>query len=404
MNSGWTRAVIVVLSVFVIMIFVGQAFFASGQKLSVETAYRYDYDKEIPFDGVYMRDETPVYSVGTGVLSYECEDGSKVGKSSVVARRYKSENDVACRREIEALQKQLEVLNSAERLIGTDNSQLEAISVQINESHSGIISSIINGDFAAADEKRDALLEAMCKREITLRESLGYSERKQALNNEIKRLTAQLSGGVQEVLADGAGYFVSELDGYEGEIGFDDIDNMTAEKINSIIANPKKSGSPNAVGKLIADYRWRVAAVIDTENLFGIYEGSTVTLRVGSGSQLLTADVVSLTPCGENKAVYVFECDKLNSAVASGRVAKFKVLVNSYGGLRVSRKALRYDENGERGVFILRGQSLVFKKVNVIYWADDYVICSQEANENYLMMYDQIVTEGKDLYDGKVVR
>ncbi len=404
MNSAWTRAVIVVLSLFVLTLFVGQVFFAGGDKISTETAYRYDYDKEIPFDGVFMRDETPVTGSYYGVLGYECADGSKVGKSTVVARSYKSEADVAYRRDIEALQKELEVLGNAEKLIGTDNSQLEAISAQINESHSAMINSILAGDFASAEEKRNSLLEAMCKREITLSESSGYSARKQALNAEIGRLTALLSGEVRDVTANGAGYFVSELDGYESEISFSDIDKMTAEKIADIVANPKKSaGVANAVGKLIADYRWRVAAVIDMENLFGVYEGSTVTLRVGSGSQLLKASVVSMKPCGDGKAVYVFECDKLTASVASGRCAKMKVLVDSYGGLRVPRKALRYNEKDERGVYIVRNSTISFRKVDVVYWGDDYVICSQKNEDGFLMLYDEIVTEGKELFDGKVI-
>ena len=404
MNSRWTRFIIVLLSLFVITIFIGQVFFASGEKLSLETAYRYDLDEEIPFEGVYMRDETPIYDSGSGVLSYECENGSKVGKSTVIARRYKSESDVTYRREIEKIRSQIEILTNAEKLVGTDNSQMDAITAQINESHSALISSVLNGDFDAADREKDSLLEAMCKREISLNESEGYAQRKQELNDEISRLSALLHGEAVNVEAGGAGYFVSEIDGYENEFGFSDVTYMTKEKIGEIIKTPKKGNPQNAVGKLIADYRWRVAAVVNTEKLFGIYEGSTVTLRVGSSSQLLKAEVVYMKSCGENEAVYVFDCDRLNSDVASGRTAIFKIVVNSYGGLRVPRKALRVNEEGEQGVYILRGQSLVFKLVNVVYWGEDYVICTQEAGDKYLVMYDEIVTEGKDLYDGKVVR
>lgn len=403
MNSRWTRFIIVVLSLFVITVFIGQAFFAGGERLSLETAYRYDIDVEIPFEGVYMRDETPIYDFGTGVLSYECSDGSKVGKSTVIARRYKSESDVANRREIEKIRAKIDVLTGAEKLVGTDSSQMDAITAQINESHSALISSILDGDFDAADREKDNLLEAMCKREISLNESDGYASRKQQLNSEIASLNAMLHGEVVDVVAGSAGYFVSEVDGYEDEIGFSDVALMTKDKISEIVSTPKKGGSGGAVGKLIADYRWRVAAVISTEKLFGIFEGSTVTLRVGSSSQLLTAEVVSMKPCGDNEAVYVFECDKLNSAVASGRTAKFKVVVSSYNGLRVPRKALRYNEEGEQGVYIKLGQRLVFKNVNVEYWGEDYVICSQKTGDKYLMLYDEIVTEGKDLYDGKVI-
>ncbi len=405
MNSAWTRAVIVVLSLFVISVFIGRAFLANRTDIVLETAYQYEFDEEIPFDGVYMRDETLVHNTDTGVLSYECEDGSKVGKSSVIARRYKSENDVTYRRQIESLKKQIDVLENAEKLIGTDNSQLDAISAQINERHSKIISSIMNGDYVSADEHQSELLEAMCKREITLKESADYALRKQILNTEISTLSARLSGDVKEITANGAGYFASNVDGYESEISFSSIDSMTKEKIEEILAKPyKQNASSGVIGKLIKDYRWRVAAVLDSENLLGITEGSYVTLRVGSSAQLLEAKVVSAEPCGENKAVYVFECDKLNSSVVTGRTAKFKIVVKSYGGLRVSRNALRNNEDLEYGVYVVRGQSLVFKRVNIIYWGEDYVICEQNPDSGYLMMYDEVVVEGKDLYDGKVIK
>ncbi len=294
------------------------------------------------------------------------------------------------------------MLKRAEELIGTDNSQLEAISGQINEQHSALISCIVGGEYSDASALHNSFLEVMCKREITLQESTGYSEKISALRARISELEALVSGDVQWIYAGGSGYFVSKVDGYEGELGFSDIDSLTEKRINDIVANPEKSGG-NAVGKLISDYTWRVAAVIDTEKMFGIYAGSKVMLRVGSDSSLLEAEVVSVENCGDGKSIYVFQCDRLTSAVVQGRTAHFKLVISSYGGLRVSRGAIRYDEEGERGVYIVRGTSLAFRKINVLYWGEDYVICSQETGEDYLKLYDRIVTEGKDLYEGKVV-
>lgn len=404
MNSAWTRAVIVVLSLVVIVMFVGQAFFTNKSDVVVETVYRYEFDDEISFEGVYMRDETLVYDFDPGVLSYECEDGSKVGKSSVIARRYKSDSDVVYRRQVESLKKQISVLESAEKLIGTDNSQLDAISAQINEGHSKIISSILSGDYDSAETQQNELLEAMCKREITLGNVSDYSLRKSMLNSEISRINGLISGDVVEITANGTGFFASEVDGYESDISFDSIDKMTEEYITQILDNPyKQSASGGVIGKLIQDYRWRVAAVIENENLTDVNEGSTVTLRVGSGSQLLEAEVVSVKPCGDKKAIYIFECDRLNSSVVTGRTARFKIVTDSYGGLRVPIFALRRNDNNEQGVYVVRGQSLVFKRVDVVYWGEDYVICEQNPDEGYLMMYDEVVVEGVDLYDGKVI-
>lgn len=145
--------------------------------------------------------------------------------------------------------------------------------------------------------------------------------------------------------------------------------------------------------------------MIDSEQLFGCYEGSTVTLRVRSDPTPIEAEIVSITDSGrgDGTSVYVFECDTLTSSVVSGRTAQFKYIVNSYGGLRVSRSALRFNDDQERGVFVVVGGKLVFKKINVEYWGDDYLICTQEDDGDYLKLYDRIVTEGKDLYEGKVV-
>ena len=419
MKSPWTTVVIVLLSLFVLLVAIGQVFFARRSDLSTEVAYSYDREVDVSFDGVYMRDESLIYNSGVGVLSFENEDGTKVGKSSVIARRYRSEGDSVYLREIENLKKQIEVLDSAEKLVGTDSSQLEAISAQINESHSDIISAVLDHDYSLANAKQSSLLEAMCKREITLKKSGGYSEKKLELNQEVSRLESLISGSVQEVTAGNAGYFVSNVDGYESEIGYADIEKMTAEKITEIVENPKKSADSTAIGKLISDYHWRVAAVIDEEAVLGIGVGEKVNLRVGSDGRRFEAEVISKTNT-DDKVVCIFECDRLDSVVATGRTARFKLVIDSYGGLRVPRKALRYNDDGERGVFIEQGKSLLFKKVEVLYWDDDYVICKQnvikkrvdaeegednyeEIDDDYLKLYDIIVTKGKDLYDGKFI-
>ena len=405
MESRWTTAIIVVLSLFVIVFFMGQVFFSRGEPLRTETAYVYDMTEDIPFEGVYLRDETVVHNSGSGVLSYEHEDSSKVGQSSVVAYRYRNENDIDLRRRIEALDRQIAVLVEAEKLVGTDNSQLETITSQINLVHSSLVDCIISGDYKSAADYENQMLEALCKREIAKGESEGYSEKMSQLRAERDQLSSQITGDVQSIYANGTGYFVSSVDGYEDKLTFNDSDTITASEIKNIIENPDISASGTAVGKLIADYRWRVAAVLDSNKLFGMYEGSAVTLRVGSENTELEAKIVSIhdTGAGDGTAVYVFECDRLTSAVVGSRVENFKLVVSSYGGLRVSREAIRYNEAEERGVYIVRGSSLVFKKINVIYWGQDYIICSQEEGDEYLKLYDEIVTEGKDLHDGRVI-
>ncbi len=405
MESRWTSVIILVLSLFVLVFFFGQMFLVGGDKVVTETAFTYSITEDVPFEGVFLRNETVVYGSGSGVLDYEHSDGSKVGKSSVIARRYRSEADIQHRREIEKINEQIAVLTDAQRLAGTDNNQLETISNQINERHSLILESLNDGNYAAAQEQETAILGVLSKREISRGDIASYEAKIASLRNRVSELEAMLSGDVEDIVAGGAGYFVGSVDGYEGKLSYADAETITADRIEEILDTPRLNTPSGAVGKLISEYRWRVAAVINSELLFGCYEGGEVMLRVRSDPTPIKARIVSITDTGrgDGTAVYVFECATLTSSVASGRTAQFKYIVNSYGGLRVSRSAIRYNDDQERGVFIVQGGKLSFRKIDVEYWGDDYIICAQNPGDGYLKLYDKIVTEGKDLYDGKVV-
>jgi len=218
MDSAWTSIIVFVLSVFVLIFFVGQAFFAGGEKVTTETAFTYSMTEDIPFEGVFLRDETVIHNSGTGVVDYEHSDGSKVGKSSVIARRYRSEADIERRSEIEKINEQIAVLTDAQRLAGTDNNQLETISSQINERHSLILESLIDGDYSSAHAQENAMLGVLSKREISRGDIASYESKISSLRSRASQLEAMLSGDVQDIEAGGAGYFVSSGDGDEGDI------------------------------------------------------------------------------------------------------------------------------------------------------------------------------------------
>ena len=311
MDSAWTSIIVFVLSVFVLIFFVGQAFFAGGEKVTTETAFTYSMTEDIPFEGVFLRDETVIHNSGTGVVDYEHSDGSKVGKSSVIARRYRSEADIERRSEIEKINEQIAVLTDAQRLAGTDNNQLETISSQINERHSLILENLIYGDYSSAQAQENAMLGVLSKREISRGDIASYESKISSLRSRASQLEAMLSGDVQDIEAGGAGYFVSSVDGYEDKLSTEDSTTITADRIEEILDKPDLGSSSSEVGKLIADYRWRVAAVMDSSQLFGCNEGGEVTLRVSSDPTPISAEVVSITDSGrgDGTAVYVFECD-----------------------------------------------------------------------------------------------
>ena len=92
--------------------------------------------------------------------------------------------------------------------------------------------------------------------------------------------------------------------------------------------------------------------------------------------------------------------------------------------MKISKKALHddyvdavlTDENGNetekeikvQGVYVKYGSQLLFKQVFIIYSGEDYVICSEEPGDeqvygSLLELYDEVVVEGDNLYNGKLI-
>lgn len=77
-----------------------------------------------------------------------------------------------------------------------------------------------------------------------------------------------------------------------------------------------------------------------------------------------------------------------------------------------------YDDKGNehkeskkvQGVYVLYGSEVQFKEISIVYAGNDYVLCDSSPTDGTLFsgetisLYDQIITEGDDLYDGKVIK
>ena len=87
-----------------------------------------------------------------------------------------------------------------------------------------------------------------------------------------------------------------------------------------------------------------------------------------------------------------------------------------YRGYKVPREAIRFEditeittgEDGKetestanyKGVYILKGEKIEFKKIDVIYEGNDYVLSKIHDNDgSYLTLYDDILIEGVDKDD-----
>ena len=93
----------------------------------------------------------------------------------------------------------------------------------------------------------------------------------------------------------------------------------------------------------------------------------------------------------------------MNRDVAKLRIADIQIITDEFMGFRISNDAVR-EVDSQKGVYVLRGNTVQFKKINIIYSSEEYSIIESSADDSsYIRQYDTVITQGVDLYDGKVI-
>lgn len=397
-----TKLITIVLAIFLLVTVVSQFFVGSEHSYRTEVALRYDSQDTIEFYGVFARNEHTVSRGTNGIIQYAHEDGSKVGKNSVIANTYSSASDITLTADITNLQKRIDTLTDAQSLAGTDNSQIEAFDKLITEKHSKLIQAINSGDYSAVTDIKYELLNLQSKRDMVKGKVSDYSSVISALNAKIKTLESRISAEPVSILSEETGYFVSSIDGYESKITYDNIDTITPAEIAETVKTPKTaSASGDIIGKMIENYKWKLAATFTEGQAAVLTENTNVQIIVGADQSEITAKVENIEKHGDDY-VAVFSADDLNSTIASSRVGRFKLLVDSYNGIRIASSAIHFDKDNNIGVYIKSGTQAQFVKIERIYSSEDYVIVRDTTDKSgYLSLYDNVIVEGKDLYDGK---
>ena len=400
-----TRVVWFLVLLFLLITIISQLVIHFYNPLKTESARLYSASAFLPLTGIYVRDEKLVTYDGSGVISYVHSDGEKLAKTSVIAQFYNTQNDLLIQRQIDELENQIDILTDSEALIGSDNSQLQAFSNQIYEKHSQLLQYVSENNYSEAAKLKEDMLNLWCKKQIVSGTVDNFSEKKADLSLHITELNAQISQQPKDLLLNETGYFVSKVDGYEETLNYASITELDEEKIAQIIANPVLEVAPNVIGKFIADYKWKLVCVVDSENAKKIPEGSQVNIRLGSSAVQVQAKVDSLVSDADTGSfIAAFSCDILNSLYVGSRTVQFKVLFDNYSGIRIPSSAIRFDEQGNTGVYVKLGVELSFKKIRILVSEGDYAIVKDTSDEDgYISLYDTVVTEGIDLYDGKIV-
>ena len=382
-----------------------------GASLQLSDAVYESVTRVLSTDGYVMRHETVLYasSARNGSVTPSVQDGTRLGIYDKAADIYDNTlPDVQAR--IREIDEQIALL---------EDSQTEKVSV-VNTS--GLESAIFNNvqdirlmvenrSYGDATTMRSTLLVNILKRDILKGTMTDYNEQLAALQEEKRALTLQLGACLETVYAPVSGYYYADIDGYESLFSAEGIDSMSYEGFMQLIeTDPGESTrSTVSVGKMITDYHWYLACPVSKKEAAELVDGRTYAVTFPyNGNKVINMQLHSVIPAlpGEG-AILVFVTGTIPENFDYTRMQPVQIGTVEYSGFRVPISAVRVIDECQ-GVYILDQVTVRFRRVQIVYEGDGYYICTggePEENAKYpwIQMNDVIITEGINLYEGKVI-
>jgi len=410
MNSETLSVVLAMVAVLIILTVVNVVVKQFSQNYETETALLSEGTDSERVQGVFIRNEKVITYNGGGVISYEVPDGGRIGTGGVIANVYSSENQIQIEQKIASLRNELYLLERISNPGTTQTAQPSNSAELFTENYKDYLRQREQHILTDMQSTREEMLILLSTYQLITGRDSGYAEQMQAIRAEIASLEKAQEKPLHVITADSAAYFVSYADGYESELTLGDVNTLTVAQLKNI-QDDNKETSPSAIGKLIDNYQWVLAAVVDNSQK-KYKQGDILTLKFASTSETVTGEITSVNDEG-SQTILGITCEAMTYDLVQHRTETVELVKGEYQGIRVPRSALHFrslteevkDEDSDRvtqvttkyrGVYVLDGEQPEFRKLDVIYEGTDYVISAQRTEKSYLALYDSIITKGID--------
>ncbi len=392
----------IIVAVSVAMMLIHQIYKSVYTPFTTQTVESVDLYDGVDFVGFVIKDETVIHSDLNGVVSYPIKEGGRVAKDGVVANVFSSPEAANAYLTVQGLNEEIATLKD----IQTYNDLYAAdVDLLTNKTSASLIKLLnerqtVKKDIAFSGDTE--LINNINRKDIVTGRVTDYNSLIASLETKKAIYSSLLGGNTGTIKSDISGYFISVVDGYESVIGTDKLESLTAEMLNSLTPTEVPA---TAVCKVVADYKWYIAAEVSFDYSLSLKQGKNMTLKTAiDGYTNLPVTVEYINRNGEGKnAVVVFSCKIVSEELAGLRTLPATIVKEHYSGLKVDNSSIRV-EDGKKGVYVYKNNQLVFVEVEVLYTGKYSIIKKEMGEEKSLRLYDEIVVRGRDLYDGKVIR
>lgn len=392
-------------ALLIIAVFLYQVFKINYDPVKTEIALKNTISDHVDTKAFIVRDEMPIKASASGTLVPLVEDGKRVANGDDVAVVFTSEAAAKVYNELSSVKEDIAYFSSLQNKVGIQTTDVDTLDDRIYAACEAYVLALDSGVVENYGGYEDTIRDTITSRQLSTGTEINPSEKLAGLKARLADLQAQ-EGGYTTIKADSPGYYISHVDGYEGAVQYDDILSLTTAQITALLdgSAAPSDNTTGYMGKLVDGFNWYMLCVLNYENVAGLKVGGSLTVEfTGSTAEPVKAQVLKINDTADGKASVILKCNLMNTKYAGLRLEQVRLIFSEYVGYEVNNKAIR-EVDGQKGVYVLNGNIVTFKKINILYADSAYSVCAApEGSSGYLKLYDEIIVEGTDLYDGKIL-
>lgn len=403
-SSVFSRLAMPLIIAAIVVYLICSAWMGMRDPFEFTVAYTDTMETSVDTAGWVVRSEVAVTG-GEGMVQLKREEGEKVGKGQELAVVYQDESYVEKQEELLKTQSELSALQYATY----DQSPSGVIlDDQMLTAMTDLRTAASSGNYTSLSEQTETYRKLVLRREFLV-SSEATAEMTQAAN-DLQAKYDQLQAGQAQattVTAPSSGLFSSYVDGYESLLTPDDLEGLSPKDLAAFSQLTPQTDT-NCLGKLVTNAAWYYAITVPGEVIGRFSVGGNVDVFFDSLSQTFPMEVDSVGEVQQGQAVVILRSTQNDTQAEDLRQESGRVIFYSSEGIRVPKEALRINEDGERGVYVVVSQKARFRPVSIL--AEDetsYLVKAAPINEEdsrILKEGDEIVLAAEELTDGKVVR
>lgn len=382
-----------------------QFYVMNNNALSTQIAGKATAYASVTTQGVFIREEKPLGAAG-GVVVQNIEDGGKVGKNDEVAQVFSNASAAQNYTKILQLQEKMDYYNDLQSQTLGEAADVESMNKSILATVGQMARLGNEGDLDRLSDLDMQLNDELTRRHLLTGQTIDFAPIITDLQNQINALQSAGAAPSNVVTTDVSGNFALGTDGYEAYFDYSRVGDYTIDEVKTFVAETKEKKSADNMGKIITNFDWYIACVVDSGAVSSIKKGSAVTVCVKANESLILKATVyakNMDTAQSGECALILKCNEMNENISSLRNEEIEIRLQTYNGLRVDSRAIRTLE-GETGVYALISNKVVFRKIEVLYSGDGYVIAALDNSvKDNIQLYDAVIVEGRDLYDGKFI-